>query len=173
MPFRLNLADSNGGRRDFHNEDGQLFRWTKRPRHLVVDRRQALQKRGYGHGVGFGELGNVAPGHRSGQDSAIRGSAGQYRSDDLLRSPGAEPGFLVGVSTTGFGRETMERTAQCHCGSLRVTASGEPERVYVCHCRACQRRTGGVVHFRSHYPKSQVRIEGDNRIYERDADSGF
>jgi len=25
----------------------------------------------------------------------------------------------------------MERTAQCYCGSLRVIASGEPERVYV------------------------------------------
>jgi hypothetical protein len=42
--------------------------------------------------------------------------------------------------------KTMERTAQCHRGSLRVIASGEPERVYVCHCRACQRCTGAVVH---------------------------
>src|SRR5271168_24617 len=53
------------------------------------------------------------------------------------------------------------------------SASGEPERVYVCHCRACQRRTGAVVHSGCAYPKSQVRIEGDNKIYERDADSGF
>src|SRR6516165_7299973 len=67
----------------------------------------------------------------------------------------------------------MERTAQCHCGWLRVIASGEPERVYVCHCRACQRRTGAVVHSGCAYPKSQVRIEGSNKIYERDADSGF
>ncbi len=67
----------------------------------------------------------------------------------------------------------LERTAQCHCGSLRVIASGEPERVYVCRCRACQRRTGAVVHSGCAYPKSQVRIEGDNKIYERDADSRF
>ena len=66
-----------------------------------------------------------------------------------------------------------ERTAQCHCGLLRVIAAGEPERVYVCHCRACQRRTGAVVHSGCAYPKSQVRIEGDDKIYERDADSGF
>ena len=64
----------------------------------------------------------------------------------------------------------MERTVQCHCGSLRVIASGEPERLYMCHCRACQHRTGAVVHSRCTYPKSQVRIEGDNKIYERDAD---
>ena len=67
----------------------------------------------------------------------------------------------------------MERTARCHCGSLRVIAAGEPERVYVCHCRACQRRTGAVVHSGCAYPKSRVRIDGDNKIYERDADSGF
>ena len=30
-----------------------------------------------------------------------------------------------------------------------------------------------VVHSRCTYLKSQVRIEGDNKIYERDADSGF
>jgi hypothetical protein len=42
--------------------------------------------------------------------------------------------------------------------------------VYVCHCRACQRRTGAVVHSGS---KSPGAIEGDNKFYERDADSGF
>jgi hypothetical protein len=31
----------------------------------------------------------------------------------------------------------MERIGQCHCGSLRVIATGEPERVYICHCEAC------------------------------------
>jgi hypothetical protein len=45
--------------------------------------------------------------------------------------------------------------------------------VYVCHCRARQRRTGGVVHSGCAYPKTQVRVEGDNKIYERDANSGF
>jgi hypothetical protein len=27
----------------------------------------------------------------------------------------------------------MERIGQCHCGSLRVIATGEPDRVYLCH----------------------------------------
>jgi hypothetical protein len=30
-----------------------------------------------------------------------------------------------------------------------------------------------VVHSGCAYPKSQVRVEGDNKIYKRDADSGF
>jgi hypothetical protein len=29
----------------------------------------------------------------------------------------------------------MERIGQCHCGSLRVIATGEPERLYLCHCK--------------------------------------
>lgn len=41
----------------------------------------------------------------------------------------------------------MERIAECHCGALKVIASGEPDRVYLCHCKACQRRTGTAFHF--------------------------
>src|SRR6266571_8896140 len=63
------------------------------------------------------------------------------------------------------GEEPMERTAQCHCGSLRVIASGEPERVYLCHCKACQRRTGTAFHFGTSWLKGQVRIEGERKIY--------
>jgi hypothetical protein len=39
----------------------------------------------------------------------------------------------------------VERIGQCHCGSLRVIATGEPDRVYLCHCTACQRRTGTLL----------------------------
>jgi hypothetical protein len=67
----------------------------------------------------------------------------------------------------------MERTAQCHCGALKAIAAGEPESVYVCHCKACQRRTGAVVHSGSSWPKSRVRIEGEHKIYARIADSGY
>jgi len=67
----------------------------------------------------------------------------------------------------------MERIGQCHCGSLRVIATGEPDRVYLCHCNACQRRTGTAFHFGASYPKDRVRLEGERKIYERDADSGY
>ncbi|MCZ6616567.1 MAG: aldehyde-activating protein, partial [Gammaproteobacteria bacterium] len=36
------------------------------------------------------------------------------------------------------------RRAACSCGNLRLTARGDPIRVSVCHCHACQRRTGSV-----------------------------
>ena len=66
----------------------------------------------------------------------------------------------------------MERTALCHCGSVRVIASGKPNRVYVCHCMPCQRRTGAIMHSGAIFLKSQVRIEGASKIYARNADSG-
>lgn len=66
----------------------------------------------------------------------------------------------------------MERTACCQCGSLRATVTGEPVVVNVCHCRACQRRTGAVMHSGVYFNKSQVRIEGPEKIYTRDATQG-
>ena len=36
------------------------------------------------------------------------------------------------------------RVAQCSCGKLKATCEGEPIRVSICHCHACQRRTGSV-----------------------------
>ena len=58
----------------------------------------------------------------------------------------------------------MERTAQCHCGQLKAIASGEPERVYVCHCKALP------APHRRHRPfgrlllKTQVRIRGGKNL---------
>ena len=67
----------------------------------------------------------------------------------------------------------MERTAECHCGSLRAIASGDPEQVDLCHCKACQRRTGTAFHFGATYLKGRVRLEGERKIYERNGDSGY
>ena len=38
----------------------------------------------------------------------------------------------------------QSRTAACCCGQLRVEVQGEPAAVGLCHCFACQRRTGSV-----------------------------
>ena len=35
-------------------------------------------------------------------------------------------------------------TASCSCGQLRIQVEGEPRGVGVCHCLACQQRTGSV-----------------------------
>lgn len=36
------------------------------------------------------------------------------------------------------------RTASCSCGQLRIEVEGEPRGVGLCHCLACQQRTGSA-----------------------------
>ncbi|WP_426231869.1 GFA family protein [Pararhizobium sp. DWP3-4] len=38
----------------------------------------------------------------------------------------------------------LSRRASCGCGQLQIEVHGEPLGVGVCHCLACQRRTGSV-----------------------------
>ncbi len=65
-----------------------------------------------------------------------------------------------------------ERTASCSCGQLTATTSVEPVRVSVCHCHACQRRTGSVFGAQARFPVDAVTIEGEARQYVRTGDEG-
>ena len=38
----------------------------------------------------------------------------------------------------------MTRSASCLCGQLSVNVTGEPERMNMCNCSACQRRSGSA-----------------------------
>lgn len=67
---------------------------------------------------------------------------------------------------------TVVRTAECRCGQLTATCSGEPVRVSVCHCLVCQRRTGGPFAAQARFPIAAVRMSGEWRVWERVADSG-
>lgn len=64
------------------------------------------------------------------------------------------------------------RQAQCLCGNLKVTCTGDAARISMCHCVACQRRTGVVFSTNSRFLRSQIQIEGDSTAYVRTADSG-
>lgn len=64
------------------------------------------------------------------------------------------------------------RTASCRCGQLRVTTSGEPVRVSVCHCLNCKKRSGSAFAVQARWPEDQVRIEGRSNAFEKVADSG-
>ena len=66
----------------------------------------------------------------------------------------------------------ITRTATCSCGQLRVVVEGEPVRVSVCHCRACQRRTGSAFGVQARWHKDRVRTEGETRTWRRVGDDG-
>lgn len=66
----------------------------------------------------------------------------------------------------------VEREGSCSCGQLRVTATGDPVRVSICHCLACQRRTGSSYGYQARFPAEQVRISGTSREFVRRSDEG-
>jgi hypothetical protein len=66
----------------------------------------------------------------------------------------------------------VARDAACSCGQLRLVVEGEPVRVSVCHCLACQRRTGSAFGFQARFPRERVQIAGHSREYVRISDAG-
>lgn len=66
----------------------------------------------------------------------------------------------------------MTRQATCSCGQLRVTCTGEPVRISVCHCLACQQRTGSVFGAQARFHRDNVAIEGNSTTFARTGDSG-
>jgi hypothetical protein len=64
----------------------------------------------------------------------------------------------------------VTRTAECACGQLRAEADGEPIRVSVCHCLACQRRTGSAFGAQARFARDRVRVSGEAREFVRFAD---
>jgi hypothetical protein len=64
------------------------------------------------------------------------------------------------------------RTASCSCGQLSLVATGEPVRISMCHCLACQRRTGSVFGAQARFPSDRVTVQGEATSYVRTADSG-
>ena len=65
-----------------------------------------------------------------------------------------------------------DRVASCTCGQLHLAVSGEPLRVSVCHCLACQRRTGGVFASQARFDASAVKVSGRSTEFVRVGDAG-
>jgi hypothetical protein len=65
----------------------------------------------------------------------------------------------------------IERTASCTCGQLRITIEGEPRGVGVCHCLACQSRTGSVFAALASFGTPYT-VTGEATEYIRTGDQG-
>jgi len=64
------------------------------------------------------------------------------------------------------------RSASCSCGQLQLSVSGEPLRISICHCLACQRRTGSAFGVQVRFAKESVRISGQSSSFVRVSDDG-
>jgi hypothetical protein len=62
--------------------------------------------------------------------------------------------------------------AACSCGQLRVRVDGEPVRLSVCHCLACQRRSGSAFAVQARFRAADIRIEGEHKEFVRISDEG-
>lgn len=63
------------------------------------------------------------------------------------------------------------RTATCGCGQLSIEVQGEPRGVGVCHCLACQRRTGSVFAALAGFA-SPWKVRGIASVHVRTGDAG-
>jgi hypothetical protein len=59
------------------------------------------------------------------------------------------------------------REATCHCGQLRLEVEGDPFVVSICHCLACQRRTGSAFGMQAAFRPGQVQVVGRFSDYTR------
>lgn len=64
------------------------------------------------------------------------------------------------------------RRASCCCGQLTVDCTGEPIRVSMCHCLACQQRTGSAFGIQARFRQEQLAIAGRAAEYVRIGDEG-
>jgi hypothetical protein len=64
------------------------------------------------------------------------------------------------------------RIASCSCGQLQAHVASDPIRVSVCHCLACQRRTGSVFGAQARFASTAVTIQGTSKEFVRVGDEG-
>ncbi len=67
----------------------------------------------------------------------------------------------------------MTRTATCACGQLSVCCEAEPAKISLCHCLACQKRTGSTYGLAAFFRREDVRQTGNMRTFTRHSDSGY
>ena len=63
-------------------------------------------------------------------------------------------------------------TGGCMCGAVRYECSVEPVMTANCHCRDCQRTTGGAYASVFFVPRNTIKITGEVKYYDVKGESG-
>jgi hypothetical protein len=90
--------------------------------------------------------------------SSVREAAGQYI---LSGPPSSYRGVIMPI-----------RLASCSCGQLTALTNGDPVRTSICHCLACQRRTGSPFAEQARFFRADVTVAGQSTSYIRTGDEG-
>ena len=56
-------------------------------------------------------------------------------------------------------------TGGCLCGAVRLTATGDPDRVAICHCMDCRKHHGAPFYAAAIFPAAAVTITGETGSY--------
>ena len=78
--------------------------------------------------------------------------------------------MIAGDAAATLAKMTIERPGGCICGSVRYVTVGEPERVTICHCTWCQRRTGTAFGTEVVFRKENVVVSGEPGRYRHHSD---
>jgi len=63
-------------------------------------------------------------------------------------------------------------TGGCACGSIRYEIQAQPLFMYQCHCRDCQRATGGLYAPNVWFATDAIKLTREPKAYEVVSDSG-
>lgn len=80
--------------------------------------------------------------------------------------------MLEDIRLAPAGERLDTRLASCSCGQLSARVAGEPVRILICHCLACQRRTGSVFGQQARFARENVAVKGTSTQYTRVGDEG-
>lgn len=64
-------------------------------------------------------------------------------------------------------------TGRCACGAVTYEATADPILMLNCHCRDCQRATGGAFAAVIAFPRAAVTLKGELRYYRLIGEEGF
>ena len=56
-------------------------------------------------------------------------------------------------------------TGGCLCGAVRITTTGQPYRVGLCHCLDCRKHHGALFHASAIFPADAVTVTGETRSF--------
>ena len=57
-------------------------------------------------------------------------------------------------------------TGGCLCGKVRITATGTPDRVGLCHCLDCRKHHGALFYAAAIFPQEAVTVQGEVGDYQ-------